>query len=459
MKVFGHHIPFNLLIRTLIEFIVLILSIPLAFELNKYDSSPLSQSLLIGWVYAFVVILSMAAAGLYKRHDRLNNKELLFKFTVSSIFIFLLMSVFFYSFHVLFIARTTFLYALSLSIPTLIFIRLFNCFLNQKVDFLKRNVLVYGTGHQAAKLSHIRRISEKSDFQIVGFVPIEGEEIVVSKEFIIQDDIDLNAYVKEHDVSQVILALEDRRNKLPMDALLKCKIRGVDIIYLSTFFERHFGRITLDSISPSFFVFSDGFIKNNLNDHIKRLFDIIVSLSLLIIAWPFMLITTLLIILESQSFKNILYKQIRVGKYNKNFPVLKFRSMVVDAEKNGAQFAQSSDPRVTAIGNFIRKTRIDELPQLFNVLFGQMSFVGPRPERPEFVKDFTKEIKYYGIRHHVKPGITGWAQICYPYGASIEDTKNKLEFDLYYMKNYSLFLDVMIIIQTVQVVLWKQGSR
>jgi len=213
MKVFGHHIPFNLLIRTIIEFFVLILSIPLAFELNKYDSSPLPQSLIIGLVYAFVVILSMAASGLYKRHDRLNRKELIFKFAVSLIFIFLLMSLFFYSFHVLFIARTTFLYALCISISALIFIRLFNCFLNQKADFLKRNVLVYGTGHQATKLSHIRRVSEKSDFQIVGFLPIEGEQIIIADELIIHDDINLNDYVKEHDISQIILALEDRRNK------------------------------------------------------------------------------------------------------------------------------------------------------------------------------------------------------------------------------------------------------
>jgi len=459
MKIFGHYISFHLIIRTLIEFMVLVLSIPIAFQLNQYDSSPLIQSLLVGLIYACVVILSMAAAGLYRRHDRPNRKELLFKFSVSLIFIFLLMSVFFYSFHVLFIARTTFLYAVFVSIPILISIRVLNCYLNQNVDFLKQNVLVYGAGQQASKLNQIRRISEKSDFQVIGFIPLDDEHIEVADNLLIKEDIDINAYVKENHISQIILAVEDRRKKLPMDTLLQCKIRGIEIIYLGTFFERHFGRITLDSISPSFFVFSDGFVRNNLNDHIKRLFDIMVSLSLLFFAWPLMLITTILIVLESQSFQNILYRQIRIGKYNKKFPVLKFRSMVVDAEKNGAQFAQASDPRTTSIGNFIRKTRIDELPQLFNVLFGQMSFVGPRPERPEFIKDFTKEIKYYGIRHHVKPGITGWAQICYPYGASIEDTKNKLEFDLYYMKNYSLFLDVMIIIQTIQVVLWKQGSR
>jgi lipopolysaccharide/colanic/teichoic acid biosynthesis glycosyltransferase len=172
-----------------------------------------------------------------------------------------------------------------------------------------------------------------------------------------------------------------------------------------------------------------------------------------------MLLTALAIMLESKFIGTIFYKQVRVGLFDQNFLVIKFRSMGMDAEKNGAQFAQQSDPRVTYVGKIIRKFRIDELPQLFNVLVGDMSFVGPRPERPEFVKQLSEEIKYYNIRHYVKPGITGWAQICYPYGVTQEDSKNKLEYDLYYMKNYTIFLDIMILIQTIQVVVWRQGAR
>ena len=293
----------------------------------------------------------------------------------------------------------------------------------------------------------------------MGFLPIPEEEILVNENEVLDITGSMVDYVKENKIDEIIVAIDDRRKNFPVDEILDCKIKGVAVLDISSFFERQTGRIKLNSLHPSNLIFSDGFIQGVVNQHIKRIFDIFASLILLFFTWPVMLLTALAIMIESKFKGTILYKQARVGLYNKNFNVLKFRSMSMDAEKNGAQWAQEVDPRVTRVGDIIRKYRIDELPQLFNVLNGDMSFVGPRPERPEFVTELSKKIKYYEIRHFVKPGITGWAQICYPYGATEHDTRNKLEYDLYYMKNHSLFLDLMILLQTTQVVVWRQGSR
>jgi len=217
--------------------------------------------------------------------------------------------------------------------------------------------------------------------------------------------------------------------------------------------------IYLETLTPSWLVFCDGFVNDGFRPIVKRGFDIVASLLLLTVSWWIMLLTALAIVLESGWRAPVFYRQIRVGYRNQPFKVIKFRSMRVDAEKNGAQWASQTDDRVTKVGNVIRKFRIDELPQLFNVLKGEMSFVGPRPERPEFVQGFEQTIPYYVERHRVKPGITGWAQLCYPYGASEYDTWQKLQYDLYYVKNYSLFLDMAIMMSTVEVVLWGKGAR
>jgi len=217
--------------------------------------------------------------------------------------------------------------------------------------------------------------------------------------------------------------------------------------------------LQLDALHTSTLIFSTGFSHAVLQSTSKRMFDIVISALILILASPIMLVTAVAIFLGSFGSDPVFYRQIRVGLDGLPYAVLKFRSMKTDAEKDGAQYAKKKDSRVTRIGSFIRLTRIDELPQLFNVLKGDMSFVGPRPERPEFVEGYNKRISHYGLRHKVKPGITGWAQICYPYGETEEDTKHKLQYDLYYVKNYSLFLDFTIIFQTLQVVLFGKGAR
>ncbi|HMO69904.1 MAG TPA: exopolysaccharide biosynthesis polyprenyl glycosylphosphotransferase, partial [Novosphingobium sp.] len=252
-------------------------------------------------------------------------------------------------------------------------------------------------------------------------------------------------------VSEVVLALEERRNALPLKDLLRIKTAGVHVNEFSSFLERETGRVDLDTVNPSWLIFSDGFSSGRAVSSVaKRIFDILASLVLLALTAPVIALFAMLVKLDSKG--PAFFRQIRVGLYGQNFELIKLRSMRVDAEAAGAQWAQKDDPRVTRLGKFIRKVRIDELPQAWSVLKGEMSFVGPRPERPEFVADLEDQLPYYAERHMVKPGITGWAQVNYPYGASIEDSRHKLEYDLYYA-------NLLIILQTLRVVLWHEGAR
>lgn len=269
---------------------------------------------------------------------------------------------------------------------------------------------------------------------------------------------DLGRFVENLGISEVVLALEERRNALPLKDLLHIKTMGVNVNDFSTFLERETGRIDLGSVNPSWLIFSDGFSSGRiLSSAAKRIFDILASSLLLVLTLPVILLFALLIRLDSKG--PAFFRQTRVGLYGQDFELLKLRSMKLDAEIDGARWAEHDDPRVTRVGRFIRKFRIDELPQVWTVLMGRMSFVGPRPERPNFVNDLEEHLPFYAERHMVKPGITGWAQINYPYGASVEDARQKLEFDLYYAKNYTPFLDLLILLQTVRVILWPEGAR
>jgi len=259
------------------------------------------------------------------------------------------------------------------------------------------------------------------------------------------------------DVDEIVVAPDDRRKSLPVEQILECKMYGIRILQAADFFERQLGKIRLDTLHPSNVIFADGFTQAVIKSYEKRILDVVVSAAMILATLPVILATAIAIYLESGG--PVLYRQERVGRRGRVFTLLKFRSMRQDAEANGAVWALQNDSRVTRVGSFIRKTRIDELPQLLNVLKGDMSFVGPRPERPQFVAELSKAIPYYDLRHYVKPGITGWAQILYPYGASINDAREKLQYDLYYLKNYSIFLDINIVLQTMQVILWGKGAR
>ncbi len=352
--------------------------------------------------------------------------------------------------------RSTLLYSMGFAIVVLMLDRLLlNSFLGSNA--FRRRVLVLGAGDRAQRL---RTLSERPEagFAIVSYIAM-GEPDRVVEEAIARDAIhELGRFVENLGVSEVVLALQERRNALPLNDLLRIKTKGVHVNDFSSFLERETGRVDLDTVNPSWLIFSDGFSSGRiLFSAAKRIFDILVSVILLLLTAPLIVIFALLVKLDSKG--PAFFRQRRVGLYGEPFDLIKLRSMRVDAEKDGAKWAEEDDPRVTRIGRFIRKVRIDELPQSWSVLKGDMSFVGPRPEVPKFVDDLQEQIPFYGERHMVKPGITGWAQINYPYGASIEDSRKKLEYDLYYAKNYTPFLDLVILLQTVRVILWPEGAR
>ena len=327
---------------------------------------------------------------------------------------------------------------------------------------LKRRILVLGAGRRAKGIFDSVNAEELVGSEIIGFIPCDPEVCNIGSQWLLKPNGSISELVDEYRIDEIVVAIDERRREkgsyFPLDELLDCKLSGTRIIEVVEFYEREFARIDLTEINTSWMVFSDQFRYNRLRDLSKRGFDIAVSVLLLFFAWPFMLLTALTVCLESG--RPVIYKQRRVGYKGKDFEIYKFRSMRQDAEKDGkAVWAQKNDNRVTRVGAFIRNTRLDELPQIFNVLRGDMSFVGPRPERPEFVRELAEELPFYDARHRVKPGLMGWAQLKYSYGASVDDAANKLVYDLYYVKNHSLLLDVLIVVQSVEVILLGKGVR
>ncbi|MDP2901988.1 MAG: TIGR03013 family PEP-CTERM/XrtA system glycosyltransferase [Methylovulum sp.] len=409
-------------------------------------------------IFALVLSLSCSGLGLYRRSLSWEDYSLLRRMCFSFFIAFLLITQIYYFLPEFLIARSVLSYALFFAFLGMLVSRfLFYKFVN--FDRLKRRILVIGGGEKACALASINNSFLHKGFKIIGFFVLPGENISIDENLIIQANNDLLEISEELKIDEIVIALDDKRLKMPINELLDCKMSGLSIMDALAFHEREKGIISLADLYPSWLVYSDGFAQGGLKTIGKRGFDIVASLLLLFVAWPIMLIAAFAISLESGFKGPVIYKQKRVGEHNKDFNVLKFRSMRMDAEKNGPQWAKQHDSRVTRVGSFIRKYRIDELPQIFNVLNGEMSFVGPRPERPEFVRGFEERIPYYRERHRVKPGITGWAQLCYPYGANEYDTIQKLQYDLYYVKNYSLFLDLSIMVNTVEVILWGKGAR
>jgi sugar transferase (PEP-CTERM system associated) len=324
---------------------------------------------------------------------------------------------------------------------------------------LEERILVVGTGESARKVT--RQILDQKDFayRVIGFIDDDprriGERIV--NPGIIGTPSDIPRLIAQHQIDRIIVGLADRRGKFPIDELLHAKMSGVRVEDATTTYERVTGKILIDDLRPSWLIFSDGFRVSRLTRWIKRGIDVTLSVLLGVASAPSMLFTAIAIAIES-GFP-VLYCQERVGENGRAFTLCKFRSMRVDAERGGQPvWAKDGDERVTRVGRFIRATRLDELPQLWNVLMGDMSFVGPRPERPFFVAELSKEIPFYQQRHVVKPGITGWAQVKYRYGASIEDATEKLRYDLYYIKHLSIFFDLTIVFDTVKVVLFRKGA-
>lgn len=461
-RLFQHYIPSSIIWLIIVELTVLFASVYLAVEIRF--SEPFGHPLDITSVdplmpkalsFMFAMWICMTGMGLHTRNVVDDFAGMMIRIFLSFGLGFIANTLLFYIAPDLFLGRGVFIFAILISFFGILFTR--TIFQNiDNNDLFRRRILVLGAGKKAKLVEKLESEAIKRGQEILGYVCVDSTVAYVDADKIMKVKTSLFDLAKEHDIDEIVVAMTDRRQGFPSDQLMRCKMHGIFVRDMLNFVERIKGNIELNVLHPSIMIFSHGFVKATKN---KRLFDIIVSLFILVLTSPIFISTALLIWLSSFGTRPIFYKQTRVGLGGKHFSVLKFRSMKVDAEKDGAQFAKKNDARVTLIGRIIRKTRIDELPQLLNVLKGDMSFVGPRPERPEFVKDFIDEIPHYDLRHAVKPGISGWAQICYPYGENIEDTKNKLEFDLYYIKNYSLFLDLTIIFQTVQVVVFGQGAR
>ena len=462
-RLFSHYVPASLVILILVEAIVLYLSVYLGIELRFYNDIDKEVSFALlqpvhykALIFSLIMIVSMTAMGLHTRNVVDDFSGMMIRIFLSFGIGFLVISLIYYIHPESFLGRGVVGFTFLMSFLGILFTRT----LHQNLDnhsIFKRKILVIGAGTIGKLLEDRISYASKQGYEIVGFVDIDDNEIKVLKGHILHIESTLYDLCLDYDIDEIVLAMDDRRKGFPLSSLLECKMKGIVVRNAIDSLERITGHIELEALHPSTVIFSDGFTNAVSISYAKRLFDIFASLLILIIASPVMLVTAILIWLSSFGRDPVLYRQVRLGLCDAPFNVLKFRSMATDAEKNGAQFAQKNDARVTRIGAFIRKTRIDELPQIINVLKGDMSFIGPRPERPQFVLGFEKSIPHYSLRHTVKPGITGWAQICYPYGETHEDTRNKLQYDLYYIKNYSLFLDMTIMFQTIQVVLFGKG--
>lgn len=328
-----------------------------------------------------------------------------------------------------------------------------------KLNFIKPQIMVLGSTELAQECAEIAAHNDSHhQFNIVGYVPITGETAAIPQSALLPKDKSLLTLANDYLAEEIVVATNQNSSQFPVQELLECKLAGIKVIDSSTFFEREMSQIRVNSLNPNWLVFGGGFDQSGLRITIKRLFDVIASLALLLLTLPIMLLTALCIYLQDRT--PVFYRQERIGLEGQPFTVLKFRSMRLDAEKSGKpQWATENDPRITPVGHIIRKLRIDELPQIINVLRGDMSLIGPRPERDYFVRQLCREIPYYNVRHSIKPGITGWAQVRYQYGSSVEDSLQKLQYDLYYVKNNSLFLDIIILIDTIQVVITGKGSR
>ncbi len=451
IRIFGHYIRLQILLLAMLEALIFIASIYVG-ALMRFVGDIYAAETEIGWllpraiVFASIMVSSMAALGLYQPNHRERILGTALRISTSFLLGGIAMAVCFYVFPGIYTGRGAFGLATAISFLGIVIVRAISLSPIGE-NLFRRRVLVLGTGAKASSILGMRRRADWRGFSLVGFVHVRGEPDVVDPSKVLTIDKPLMDFAIEQEIDQIVIALDERRSNFPIDELLKCKMNGIDVLEIFTFFEREFGKIRLDMLQPSQLIFSDGFQPNALYPYIKRIFDIAVVLLLLAIAWPIMAVTALAILRESGGTGPIRYRQLRVGQGGKLFNILKFRSMRVN------------DSRVTRVGAVIRKFRIDELPQIFNVLCGDMSFVGPRPERPEFVSQLTDTIPLYAQRHLVKAGISGWAQLCYPYGSSEKDAREKLQYDLYYVKNNSLFLDLLILLQTAEVVLFRKGAR
>lgn len=457
------HIPY--LVLAVLEFALLfaIFSLLTVFlAIMGLDNAPVHTDLIAALLFALILSCSTLAMGGYLAMVHESLSSLLFRTLIAYCFVGGIgLSLLYIFMPQADPGSTNLLWAVLLASLTVILLRLIFLRIVDSEQLVRR-VVIFGAGEFAASLlDEYERNMRALGIRIIGCIA-DNKSHMVDQEKLLPTPYDFFQFCRQNKVSEIVVAQQERRRTqggwLPVPELMECKLRGIAVTNGVDFYERELKKAKLDLVHPSWIVFSEGFKASKSRAFAKRLLDLLISLSLLIVMLPFILLTAVAVCLETG--RPILYSQKRVGILGKEFKIYKFRSMRQDAEKDGkARWASANDDRVTKVGAFIRNTRLDELPQIYNVIKGEMSIVGPRPERPEFVEELKEKIPFYDTRHYVKPGLMGWAQLKYPYGASVEDAKGKLEYDLYYSKNHSLVMDLLIMIQTVEVVLLGKGVR
>jgi sugar transferase (PEP-CTERM system associated) len=464
VRLLGHHIPLSMAMLAILESAVIFggligarfLRFHWSPEATDYDMGPMWARGLLFTVATFACTM---AFGLYSERQRARTVGILVRVVASVGAGIAIAALGFYLIPHVWIGRAVLFIAGPLVIALMLLLRLgFSRFVGPAT--FKRRVLVYGTGQRAKPIAGLRRSSDQRGFVLVGFVQPPGEELALSPTRLVPGEGMLLEKCTRHEVDEIVVAMDERRQGFPIRELLDCRLAGIDVTDLSTFFERETGRVRLDVLNPSWLIFGEGFKRGSFRLQSARVLDLFAASALFVLTWPLMAATVLAIKLEDGWRSPVFYQQERVGFGGRIFRLLKFRSMRVDAEAAGQPiWAQKKDARVTRTGAVIRKLRIDELPQMLNVLRGEMGLVGPRPERPQFVQQLSEKIPYYIERLSVKPGITGWAQLCYPYGSSEQDALEKLQYDLYYIKNSNLLFDIFILAQTLEVVVMGKGAR
>jgi sugar transferase (PEP-CTERM system associated) len=465
LRISNHYVSKVAFSLLFVEVLILIGSFYVGSAIRYFDGEDfvlpkLEHFLLSACVFAGSIIFSMSALGMYQLNfaDGLRNPFFL-RLMPSFAMAFGILTLVFYIVPDLYFGRGILLLVFGIAALGILAARAI-FFTTSEFRFLESRIMFLGIGSLAKECGDMAlTASSYHKYDVAGYVAMPGEECQVPASSVLQMEpgMSLVALANKYDASEIVVAVQNRRGgTFPIRELLECKLRGITVTDAATFFERETYQIRVESLQPSWLVFGGGFDQSFVRTFMKRTFDIIVSVIILLLTMPIMLVTALLIRLEDGG--PVIYSQERTGRGNRPFKVHKFRSMGINAEKAGKPiWAQQNDPRVTRVGDFIRKVRIDELPQLWNVFKGEMSFVGPRPERPFFVEQLSNDIPYYNVRHSIKPGITGWAQVRYGYGASVEDAVQKLQYDLYYVKNNSLFLDILVLIDTMKVVLFGSG--
>jgi sugar transferase (PEP-CTERM system associated) len=464
LKVFQHHISVWMLIQLLADGVVCMAAILVAGQqvlgASHAPLQPASELVLPAFAFALVMSLLYSAMGNYRRVEltvgwATTIRRALMAVAIGTLIAFLALR-----------AEGDKDYALDLLGRAALYVAFGAIVVRSLVYFAcdasigARRVLIVGSGPEAQRVASDLKSGARPQPWLVGFYPTGDEAAIgVSNTRVFDRGLSIEQVVEKYRIDEVIVAAAERRGgSVPIDQLLACRIRGIPVLDLAGFYERTKGEVPTNSLRASWLIYGNGFAQGHWRRFIKRTFDIVSSSILLVVASPVMVLTAIAIRLESAG--PVIYRQERVGLGGRGFMCMKFRSMRDDAEQDGiARWATVNDPRITTVGAFIRKTRIDELPQLISVLRGEMSMVGPRPERPCFVAQLKEQLPYYDIRHSVKPGITGWAQVRYRYGASVEDARKKHQFDLYYVKNNSLLLDLLVLVETVSVVLFREGAH